>query len=177
MSKLNERTEKTKSIIHLMVTSLCGRNCPHCCNKQYSLDDVSYVTDEELNECRLLFITGGEPFAFSNPGRVARYYKNLYPNIEKVFVYTNALEMFERLRKDRSTASGIDGFNISIKNGADLYAFEQMYVEMPEIFSENDRIYDFTGNAVLPKSGKMMIINRKWQEDFEAADDSIFRKV
>lgn len=79
--------------------------------------------------------------------------------------------------KDRSAASGIDGFDISIKNSADLYAFEQMYVEMPEIFSENDRIYDFTGDAVLPNSDKMTIIRREWQEDFQAADDSIFRKV
>ena len=46
LAKLNDRTDKTKGIIHLMVTSLCDRNCPYCCNKQYDLNDIPYVTDE-----------------------------------------------------------------------------------------------------------------------------------
>lgn len=32
-SNLNSRTEKTKKVMHLMVTSLCDRDCKYCCNK------------------------------------------------------------------------------------------------------------------------------------------------
>ena len=59
MSKLNEKNEFTKKVVHLLITSLCNRNCPYCCNKQYSLDDVPYITDEELKETEVLCLTGG----------------------------------------------------------------------------------------------------------------------
>lgn len=36
MHILNERTEETSKRIHLMVTNLCSRHCPDCCNKCYS---------------------------------------------------------------------------------------------------------------------------------------------
>lgn len=47
-SNLNPRTEKTKKVMHLMVTSLCDRDCKYCCNKQYDLNSIPYATDEEL---------------------------------------------------------------------------------------------------------------------------------
>lgn len=173
MSKLNEKTELTKSVIHLMVTSLCLRNCEHCCNKQYSLDDVPYVTDEELNDCKRLFLTGGEPFAFVDPNAIAKYYKLKYKNIEKVYVYTNALELYNKLKETNSQLPWIDGLDISIKHEADFVAFKAMSIEFPAILEKENRIYDFTGKA----AGYKNVIERHWQADFEAATDSIFRKV
>ena len=55
---LNEYNEKTKGIIHLLVTSLCNRICEFCCNKQYDLNSIPYVTDEELKNCHTLCLTG-----------------------------------------------------------------------------------------------------------------------
>lgn len=175
--KLNARTEKTKSVIHLMVTSLCLRDCPHCCNKQYSLDDVPYVTDEELKDCKTLFITGGEPFIFTNPNNIAYYYRNKYENIKKVIVYTDAYELCITLINDPLATTHIDGLNISIKTMSDIEAFNILWDEMQYIFSINDRVYDFTGKYEAPEDAPFTVIRRKWQEDFEAADDSIFRKV
>jgi MoaA/NifB/PqqE/SkfB family radical SAM enzyme len=80
-----------KKIIHIMVTSLCKRNCEYCCNKQYDLNDIPYVTDEELRNAHTLLLTGGELFAFANPPEIAQYYKSRYPNIKAVYVYSNAL--------------------------------------------------------------------------------------
>ncbi len=62
MAELNPKTDATKKVIHLMVTPLCNRNCRYCCNKQYDINDISYVTDEELREAEVLCLTGGEPF-------------------------------------------------------------------------------------------------------------------
>ena len=40
MAKLNEKTEETKKIIHLMITEKCNRKCPDCCNNQYDLNSI-----------------------------------------------------------------------------------------------------------------------------------------
>ena len=50
---LNEENELTVKRIHLLVTDLCSRNCPNCCNKCYSLNDVPVVTDEELSKLKI----------------------------------------------------------------------------------------------------------------------------
>ena len=92
MSILNEKTEETSKKIHLMVTNLCSRHCPNCCNKCYSLDDIPLVTEDELKNCETLFLTGGEPFEFCNVDALAKYYKEHYPNIENVIVYGNIKE-------------------------------------------------------------------------------------
>lgn len=41
---LNDKNENTKKIIHIMVTTLCNRNCKFCCNKMYNLNDIPYVS-------------------------------------------------------------------------------------------------------------------------------------
>ena len=83
--------------LHLMVTPLCNRNCKYCCNKQYTLSDIPIVTDKELKETEILCLTGGEPFAFTDPCAIAQYYKRKYSNIKSVFVYTNAMELAKYL--------------------------------------------------------------------------------
>lgn len=178
MTNLNEYNEKTKRVIHLMVTSLCLRNCPHCCNKQYNLDDIPYVTDEELKECEILCLTGGEPFMFSNPNKIADYYKKKYSNIKKVYAYTNALELYQYIKRNYVLWYGpIDGYNISIKNKADLEAFNNMKDSSGFVDREN-RLYVF--DNLISENEKInffTVFKRDWQPDFKPADDSIFRKV
>lgn len=180
-SKLNDYNEKTKKVIHLMVTSLCLRDCPDCCNKQYSLDDVAYVTDEELKQCEVLCITGGEPFEFTNPEKIARYYKSKYPNIQKIYVYTNALELYNFCRRNSNCSDSIDGYNISIKTKADVNAFYKMKDYTRFSFKEN-RLYVFDNlitEETIPTITRYYwtVTPREWQEDFKPADDSVFRKV
>lgn len=175
MSKLNEKTEKTKKIIHLMVTSLCNRNCPHCCNKQYSLDDVPYVSDEELREAEILCLTGGEPFLFSHPCEIASHYKNKYKNIKKVYVYTNAAELSTYL--SNNILYGIDGVNVSIKTIADANAFKSSIEDNASVQKlQSNYLYVFD-NLYDDEPDGFSLIHREWQEDFVPSDDSIFRKV
>lgn len=176
MSKFNEYNEQTKRIIHLMVTSLCLRNCPHCCNKQYDLNDIPHVTDEELKQCEVLCLTGGEPFEFTSPERIAYYYKKKYPNIKKVYVYTNALELYNYCRRNYLTFNDvIDGYNISIKTKVDVEAFNKMK-NYPRFEFRENRLYVF--DNLMPKDIKgFEVFKREWQEDFKPANDSIFRKV
>lgn len=61
-ANLNPRTEKTKKVMHLMVTSLCDRDCKYCCNKQYDLNSIPYATDEELREVETLWSHGRRAF-------------------------------------------------------------------------------------------------------------------
>ena len=180
MSKLNDTTEQTKGIIHLMVTTLCNRNCPHCCNKQYNLNDVAYVTDEELKNCHTLFITGGEPFLYSNPNEIAKRYKMNYPNIEKVIVYTNAVELYDYITKE-GDLDYIDGVNISIKTQEDWKIIRKLMWHRNITKLKHNRIYHFLYKThsidKFIEGVDIKVINRDWQSDFEPANDSIFRKV
>lgn len=84
MAILNERNENTKGIIHLLTTTLCNRDCKYCCNKQYDMNEILYVTDSELREAHTLCLTGGEPFLYTDPCAMAKHYKMRYRNIQNV---------------------------------------------------------------------------------------------
>lgn len=174
---LNDKNEKTKKIIHLMVTTLCNRNCEFCCNKMYDMNDIPYVTHEELCEAELICITGGEPFLFSNPNMIAKYYKDKYDNIKKVYAYTNAKELWDYL--SNGSLCNLDGLSISIKTKEDLQAFET-FCYTSALCGKSNRVYNFlnTEPYILDEyKNNFQIIHRAWQEDFTPADDSIFRKV
>ena len=172
---LNEYNEKTKGVIHLLVTSLCLRNCPYCCNKQYDLNDIPYVTEDELRNCHTLCLTGGEPFLFTDPRIIAKYYKNKYSNIKKIYVYTNATELAGFLYRNKDL-NYIDGVSVSIKDCMDKVCFDDivLYKSIQELSS--NRLYVF--NNLMPKHIKNFeVFQREWQSDFKPADDSIFRRV
>jgi len=173
-TKLNEKTEITKKIIHIMVTSLCSRSCKHCCNKQYDLNDIPYVTDEELKEAETLCLTGGEPFAFTNPCEIATYYKHKYKNIKNIYVYTNAVELAKYLQYN--TIRDIDGISISIKTKADALVFDGIKDRKDICQLASNRLYVFD-NLYTEKTQGFNVIHREWMEDFQPANDSIFRRV
>ena len=175
MSVLNEKTAKTEKVIHIMVTTLCNRNCKYCCNKQYNIDDIPYVTDEELKNAHTLCLTGGEPFLYAEPASIAKYYKKRYENIKNVYVYTNAKELSDYL-KNNHLMNYIDGVNVSIKTKADLVAFDNIVNDERINKMTSNLLYVF--NNLLPTNkGNFAIVNREWQKNFVPADDSIFRKV
>ena len=64
----------------IMVTSLCDRDCQYCCNKQYDLNDIPYITSEELSRMKEIYITGGEPFRYSDPCNIAKKLKRELKN-------------------------------------------------------------------------------------------------
>lgn len=176
MNNLNRKNEKTKHVIHLLVTSLCQRNCKYCCNKQYNLNDIPYVTNKELKDALVLCITGGEPFLFANPSSIATYYKNKYGNIKKIFVYTNAIELFHYLVKGGKIID-IDGLNISIKTKLDAKVFESCIKTNEEVTKlDYNRLYVFD-NLYTENPSKFKVIHREWQPNFKPANDSIFRKI
>ena len=179
-AKLNDRNEDTKGIIHLFVTPLCNRNCPFCCNKQYNMEDVPFVTDAELEEAHTLLITGGEPFKYAQPCEIAGYYKERYPNIKNIYVYSNAKELSEYIENENDIYN-IDGLSISIKNQEDKKAFEQllMYFEFnsDKLHLSSNRLYVFQDCLIPEHLGNFQLIKREWQKEFEPASDSIFRRI
>jgi len=178
-AKLNEKTELTEKVIHILVTTLCNRNCKHCCNKQYDLNDIPQVTDEELRNAHTVCITGGEPFLFTDPGAIAKYYKRNYPNIKNVYVYTNAVELADYLETHRNfdALTPIDGVNVSIKVPADKTKFEQTIINDDRIAMMRSNLLYVFDNLMPTLTDNFTVVNREWQADFNPAPDSIFRRA
>lgn len=178
-NNLNTWNENTKGIIHLLVTPLCNRNCKYCCNKQYDMNTIPIVSEEELRAAHTLCLTGGEPFAYANPVAIAKYYKFHYSNIEHIYVYTNAVELYRWLvnndYKDCNFSS-LDGLNISIKSEADLIAFDLM-VRTYRIKTPGNRLYVFDNLWPQDIPENFEVFKREWQKDFVPANDSIFRRI
>lgn len=177
---LNDYTESTKGIIHLLTTSLCDRDCKYCCNKQYDLNDIPYVTENELKDCHTIYITGGEPFLFSQPDNIALYLRKKYPNIKNVGVYGNAKALSEYLFSG-GDLNFITHLSISIKNIQDYKSLLDI-IACPEVRRkprQNNRLYIMYNSQRLPRKAMEVftVISRGWQEEFIPASDSIFRKV
>lgn len=170
--------------LHLLVTTICDRDCPHCCNKQYDLNTVHQVTDQELCECENIYITGGEPFKYSAPNKIAGYLKDKYPNIKKVIVYTNAYEFEDYLLQGGHTFN-LDGVTVSIKSSRDVISFyhvREIMVRPEHLYSlKSNYLYVFDGrNVCWPEHGEninFVTKSRTWQEKFKPAPESIFRRM
>jgi len=177
MAKLNEKNENTQKIIHLVITEYCDRNCPMCCNKQYDMSTVEYVTDEELKNAETVFLTGGEPFAYADPCKFAQELKDKYPNIKNIYVYTNAFELYEYLRRYERLYA-INGVTISIKELIDCNVFEQYLAYNREIIKlDSNWVYTFPGFNDIEYPKRFFIRkDRVWQENFVPDPNSIFRR-
>lgn len=175
---LNNYTSETMENIHLMVTSLCDRNCPYCCNKQYDLSTIPQVTDEEFSRAKRIFITGGEPFVFVQPMEIAKYLRVKYKNIEQMIVYTNAYELYCYLAKGQSLAH-IDGLTVSLKDYRDKDYFEGILTYLKDYPKcKSNRLYYFSDFLIVGlNTGDFELIEREWQPEFIPAPDSIFRRI
>lgn len=177
---LNEKTEITEKNIHLLVTSLCDRKCPNCCNHLYTFDEIPYVTKEELSRCENVFLTGGEPFAYTKPNAIARKLRTDFPNIQKVIVYTNAYELANNTESFNGEVIGldnIDGLTVSIKTPKDKEYFDTY---LYNCHKSNDICYYFS-DSLKPEKGEenWKFIKREWVpvKEWKPAPDSIFRKL
>lgn len=177
---LNKKTNETVKKIHLLTTRLCSRKCPNCCNILYTDDIVPFVSDEELKKCNELFLTGGEPFQFTNPNEIAKWFKSRYKNIKKVIVYSNTTELKDYLIQG-GKINNLDGISLSIKNKKDAEDFELFVARHPEVNKlKNNRLYVF--NKLLSEESNTKSFkryDRKWQplEEYRPAPDSIFRRM
>ena len=161
---------------HIMVTPLCDRDCQWCCNKQYDLNSIPYITEDELSRMKHIYLTGGEPFAYSNPNAIARKLKTRYANIEQVIVYSNAFELWEYLANGGQTSS-IDGVTISIKSDRDISSFACCTAHRRLMNLPKNRLYVFPGYEDVECPAWIEKIPRVWQEEFMAAPNCIFRRL
>lgn len=172
---MTEQIDEKSQIIHLMVTEKCLRNCEHCCNNQYDLNEIPYITQEEYENAHTILLTGGEPVEFTDPSDIAMRIKRKYPNIKNVYVYANAYELDCYFFMGGST-DWIDGFSISIKDKQDLYQFNKFLARNKKLQNlKSNRVYYF--DDLKPVKLKFFDYwHRDWQEKFVPAEDSIFRR-
>lgn len=170
------RVEMTEDL-HLMITPLCDRDCKYCCNKQYEVNKIPIVTEQELRRIERVFLTGGEPFIYSSPNEIAWYLKHHYPNIKMIAAYTNA-EALYTYRYNGGSVEWLDGITISIKSKEDYIAFKHFVKKNGELKDMSSIwIYVFPGFEEIKCPKNMKKIKREWQERFVPAPNSIFRRL
>lgn len=163
-----------RKTLHLTVTNLCDRDCKYCCNKQYNVENLEYVTDKDFRNSNILCLTGGEPFTYSNPCNISKRYREKYPHLKMIVVYTNAYELYNYISWGGILHS-IDGLNISCKTEYDATIFNERLRENLVIQSlPHNRVYDFTGKVIESKGFE--IIHRTWQKNFIPAENCIFKR-
>lgn len=175
---LNDKTDKTKENLHLMVTPLCYRNCKYCCNKFYKIEDIPHASRQDFLDAKNVYLTGGEPFAFAQPTAIAWHLRDLYPNIKKIIVYTNAKELGDYLRNhEYASLAALDGLSVSIKDETDAYYFTNYVAHDKRVVNlTSNRLYVFDGIDIRDTSN-FQVFEREWQTVFQPATDSIFRKL
>lgn len=126
--KDEENTDHT--IIHLMVNSNCTNRCKDCCNNQYNLDKVPVATVEELQNAKVVLLTGGEPFLLADIHDFVKSLRWQYQNIEKLYIYTSGYAMYKTM--DKWLCYGdfglyVDGINFSPKCNGDEKAIKKLF--------------------------------------------------
>lgn len=165
--------------MHIMITTLCNRNCKYCCNREYPFDEIPTATKADFMASNYICLTGGEPFLFTNPNEYAKKFKKDYPHIEKVWVYSNAVELRDYLQKyPTAQLDSLDGISCSIKMRDDIYAFKELITD-PRIMNLPDNLCYVFNNLVDTKQifGNFRMVDREWQEKFVPADNCIFRRI
>ena len=165
--------------MHVMITTLCNRNCKYCCNNSYSIDEIPTATEDDFRRVDYICLTGGEPFLFTNPNEYAKKFKREYPHIEKVWVYSNAVELRDYLNKyPTAELNALDGISCSIKVHADAEAFKELLKD-ERIAALPDNLCYVFNNLLDTKCqfGNFKLKDREWQAEFTPAADSIFRRI
>lgn len=165
--------------MHIMITTLCHRNCKYCCNNGYSFDSIPTATKDDFEASNYICLTGGEPFLFTNPNEYAKHFKRMYPHIEKVWVYSNAVELRDYLKKyPTAELSALDGISCSIKVRADIKAFKEILNDSRITALPDNLCYVFDNLIDTNLNyGNFRMIDREWQIKFTPADNSIFRRI
>jgi hypothetical protein len=124
-----------------------------------------------------VYITGGEPFAYSNPCGIAMNLKLRYKNIESVIVYTNAMELVYYLLNSGRIFC-IDGITVSIKDYVDKHSFVKYIAKDERILKlPSNRLYVFPGFEDVECPPQFTKMKREWQKNFVPAPNCIFRKL
>lgn len=126
--------EETGTKLRLVLTHVCERSCPGCCNKDIDWKKVrTFDFDFELYDEILL--TGGEPLLV--PFRVSEVIKEARSRNPKtqIVLYTARLDNFELLA---SMMQLCDGVTITVHEAADLELFRR-FVTYWERYIDHDR--------------------------------------
>lgn len=174
-----------KEVLHLMVNNTCNNNCPLCCNKQYDVDEISVVTVKELQEVETICITGGEPFISYDIYDFLKGLFKQYKNIKECFIYTSGGELDEeafQLVTIQELFNVKIGLSIGPKSKFDRIVLRQRNV-IPRIINKlyTNRLYCFNNSdrslIDIYSNLNIEIIDRKWQEKFVPAPNTIFRRL
>lgn len=175
-------------VLHLMVNNICLNDCPLCCNKQYDVEEIPVVTPQDLASVDTVCLTGGEPFL---AGKILPHFidalLNQRLNIKTLYIYTSGGELgaasMKALVKLQDLGTSI-GLSIGPKSTGDRNNLRFHYDAIVPFLKKlgQNRFYCFCkADRDIAEEyyqiDNMEIIDRKWQENFVPAPNTIFRRL
>ena len=180
-------------VAHLFLTAKCSNNCPKCCNNNYTVDEIPFLTKEEFSTVETVCLTGGEPFLLNNLEEIVSV---LRPHVKNIYVYTSGTELLSYLAKHNFPF--INGVSFSPKSRKDWDSINTLLKDvrlLKRISEGNNRLYVFLdqedrANYTLNKFGPRLrtieymadalnakLYFRVWLDEITSPDGEIFRRI
>jgi len=107
--------------MRLLLFEDCNRGCPGCCNKDWNLNTLPKVEDEDFKHFKEFLLTGGEPLlkpevVVDTIYRIRRNNKDA-----KIYVYTAQLDMLTPFYY--ICRVGVEGYTVTLHNQKDVEHF------------------------------------------------------
>jgi len=165
--------------LHLFVTDKCPNSCPLCCNKEYNIDAIPVVTVRELQESKIVCITGGDPLEMPFGCHVLQFIhflRNQYRNIEKLYLYSSGIYFGNEQDHLRWKAvfpprmfgnSRIDGFSWGPKSTKDWNGLINFQEEYKHLHSHDGiDYYEPECDNIVPTENRLYVFP-EWRQTFE----------
>lgn len=179
-------------VAHLFLTDKCTNQCPMCCNNNYTVDSIPFITKEELSTVETVCLTGGEPFLLDNLYGIVNVISSFAKNI---YVYTSGYELLYYLKKH--TLPCITGISICPKGKKDWDALQELVhntrarLRISEcsnrlyvLLKQEDRANYVTETDIslrtiehFAEELNAKILFRTWLPEITSPDGEIFRRI
>lgn len=180
-------------VAHLFLTAKCSNNCPKCCNNNYTVDEIPFLTEEEFSTVETVCLTGGEPFLLDNLEEIVNVIR---PHVRNIYVYTSGTELLSYLGKHELPF--INGISFSPKSRKDwesITTLTKNIMLLKRISEKDNRLYIFLkqedrANYTLDRFGPRLrtieyladalnakMYFRTWLDEITSPDGEIFRRI
>jgi len=158
--------------LRLLLTSVCNRNCPKCCNNHYDL--AGLPVEHNFTNYSEVMLTGGEPML--DPVLVIKVARDIREqnSAAKIYLYTAKVN---DVLSTLDVLSHIDGLTLTLHNQKDVKPFRRLNFLMLSPPGKSLRLYKFSGIDISGvDTSNWDVKDMKWTDDCPIPEGEVFKK-